>query len=311
MSTQLSQERLGAIPLPILASQINSAHRECIAVAQDTIGRAVEVGRLLVEAKSQVKHGEWAAWVEQNCECSLRTCQVYMRVYNHRDQIQGPKAQLPALLSLEGVIAALATSKEAPSMGTVQPRGTVVVSDQQEAPERVVVKPAPVTGQSRVNGQLVDDPPDVAKLRAAGKISAGVVPEIEEPDETTSVDAVREEIEERRAIQEEGMTDQEWVAKLPLSKVLVGVQLATFQEDAMNYRELEPARKTFGWHATRVFNGARRKGEYLWRAKFFLKLDGPERWVRCEDVEMGGCGGSGLFFNAACEKCRGRGYRIN
>jgi hypothetical protein len=45
-----------------------------------TLGHAITVGRLLIEAKGHLKHGEWLPWLEANCEIGQRGAQLYMRL---------------------------------------------------------------------------------------------------------------------------------------------------------------------------------------------------------------------------------------
>jgi hypothetical protein len=94
--------------LPDLAAQINAEHEACLAAARDAITRAIEVGRLLSEAKSQLQHGEWAGWVEANCTFRQREARNYMRVYRHRRQIGNGVADFG---SLREAIAALTEPK--------------------------------------------------------------------------------------------------------------------------------------------------------------------------------------------------------
>jgi hypothetical protein len=174
------------------------------------------------------------------------------------------------------------------------------------------VAPKPVNGKSRVNGHLTDDPPDVAAARAAGKISPDVVVEVTDPGETPSAESVREEHEERESIASEGQSDEEWLATLPLRAVLDGVPLKTFEEDALAFRSLASARKTYAHHANRVLKSLRRRGAFVARVRSFLTIEAPEKWVVCAAPEHGGCGGMGQIpLIGNCSKCYGRGYRIN
>ena len=45
----------------------------------DTLERAVEVGNLLLRAKSTKRHGEWLPWLSKHFAGSVRTSQKYMR----------------------------------------------------------------------------------------------------------------------------------------------------------------------------------------------------------------------------------------
>jgi hypothetical protein len=73
--------------LQTLADQINSEHRQCQKAAEFALACALEVGRLLAEAKSQVKHGEWLPWIEKNCEFGRRQAQGYKRLHDNRERI--------------------------------------------------------------------------------------------------------------------------------------------------------------------------------------------------------------------------------
>jgi hypothetical protein len=105
-------------PLPELARRINAEHAACLDAAQTAVGKAMEVGRLLSEAKGQVRHGEWAGWVEQNCTFGIRQAQNYMRVHQNRDAIEGEMRNGAShLASLRGAIGALTE----PSSGDPEP----------------------------------------------------------------------------------------------------------------------------------------------------------------------------------------------
>ena len=64
------------------ADVINEAHR----LAQESAGAAVDYaircGRLLVEKKKSVPHGEWIPWIEEHCEFSHNRASRYMKAAN-------------------------------------------------------------------------------------------------------------------------------------------------------------------------------------------------------------------------------------
>src|SRR5271169_5322727 len=62
-----------------LARRINIAHETVVA---SSIEHAVEAGKLLLEAKAQVPHGEWMKWLKANCKVSGRTARLYMQIAN-------------------------------------------------------------------------------------------------------------------------------------------------------------------------------------------------------------------------------------
>jgi Protein of unknown function (DUF3102) len=83
-----------------LASQIKSAHR---AVGQAML-HAIEAGKLLLEAKKQVPHGEWLSWLETSCDMPERTAQAYMRIARNLGQLDQPNTQRVAYLSVRDAL---------------------------------------------------------------------------------------------------------------------------------------------------------------------------------------------------------------
>lgn len=63
-----------------LAARINAAHEEVKMALRRGAERAIEAGRLLLQAKTTVGHGNWLEWIGSNCRFSERTAQVYMRL---------------------------------------------------------------------------------------------------------------------------------------------------------------------------------------------------------------------------------------
>ena len=72
------------------------------AAGEPALRHAVEVGRLLLEAKVSCKHGDWLTWLEDNFDGSVRTAQDYMRLAKNTKAIQ----------SFESIVSALKTLKE-------------------------------------------------------------------------------------------------------------------------------------------------------------------------------------------------------
>ena len=70
-----------------IAAEINAIRRRA---ARQLLEDSVEVGRLLVEAKSSVGHGEWGGWLEENFQYSSTEANNLMRLfeaYGTREQI--------------------------------------------------------------------------------------------------------------------------------------------------------------------------------------------------------------------------------
>jgi hypothetical protein len=97
------------VALTDLVGQINAEHEACLAAAEDALVRALEVGRLLTEAKDRLRHGEWADWVEANCHFGVRQAQNYMRAHQNREGIaEQMRSSDSHFVGLHGVMAALA-----------------------------------------------------------------------------------------------------------------------------------------------------------------------------------------------------------
>ena len=74
------------IDLPHLADKINGAHREVAHHGRSMLFEARRAGEYLLKAKEQVRHGEFKAWIEKNCECSYQSAAVYMKVAKEWDE---------------------------------------------------------------------------------------------------------------------------------------------------------------------------------------------------------------------------------
>lgn len=70
-----------------IAAEINAIRRRA---ARQLLEDSVEVGRLLVEAKGTVQHGEWGGWLEENFQYSSTEANNLMRLY----EAYGTKEQL-------------------------------------------------------------------------------------------------------------------------------------------------------------------------------------------------------------------------
>ena len=97
--------------LDAIATEINAEHEAAKVAFNSGFTHAVRAGELLIKAKAEVKHGEWLPWLEENCQISLRSAQLYMRLTNERSRIESNTQDL-AYLTLEGAAALLGRPKE-------------------------------------------------------------------------------------------------------------------------------------------------------------------------------------------------------
>ena len=99
-------------PLPTLAQNIKEKHSAALEAATNAVNLAKEAGGLLIQAKGQVNHGEWADWLKANVAFSERTAQGYMRQARQLPKLDGEKAQRVAGLPLREALKALADREE-------------------------------------------------------------------------------------------------------------------------------------------------------------------------------------------------------
>ena len=99
-----------ALILPDLASKINTAHRLATEAMQAGLAHALEAGKLLVQAKTQVPFGTWTAWLAEHFDGSDRTARLYMQIARRWPEIQA-KRQRDAILSLREAITLIEAPK--------------------------------------------------------------------------------------------------------------------------------------------------------------------------------------------------------
>lgn len=171
-------------------------------------------------------------------------------------------------------------------------------ADEFEAPAPA---PPPKPGRTRVNGVEQDDPPEIAELRAAGKIGPDTIPEVT----THEPEPEPESLPEPEPTEE---PDEDWLASLPARSKIAPAMVKVFDADALAFRKLESHRKTFQHRARRMAKG---NGAYAYRVRRFVTTDHPKHWLACPAVEYGGCDGTGTVeMIGQCQKCHGRGYYI-
>ena len=68
-----------------IADRANQAHRDCELAYGSALAYAFDAGAALLEAKSQLHHGQWLPWLEEHIEFEERVAQRYMRLAEHRE----------------------------------------------------------------------------------------------------------------------------------------------------------------------------------------------------------------------------------
>jgi Holliday junction resolvase RusA-like endonuclease len=85
-----------------LAIRIKAEHEAAALAMRRGVEHAMAAGNLLIEAKAQLKHGQWLPWLEVHCAMSERTAQLYMRLAQRRPELEASNPQGLADLTLEG-----------------------------------------------------------------------------------------------------------------------------------------------------------------------------------------------------------------
>lgn len=66
-------------------NQINNLHQLAINSANEAVGYANQLGRLLTDIKVEIPHGSFTKWIEENLTISPRQAQRYMQAGNGKD----------------------------------------------------------------------------------------------------------------------------------------------------------------------------------------------------------------------------------
>lgn len=66
-----------------LARRIDAEYEAAMQSARTAIEHAIACGRLLLEAKAKVAHGEWLPWLKANTKVSERTARIWMKFARH------------------------------------------------------------------------------------------------------------------------------------------------------------------------------------------------------------------------------------
>ena len=128
--------------------KIEAAHQNAINSSRTALERAIEVGRLLLEAKAKLEHGDWLPWLETHTSIGVRQAQKYMRLYTERHKLNKDGANAPfgshlTITAAEQKVAELRKSeaqKAAPSFPafSAQPRSLTITVNHEE-PKRIYI----------------------------------------------------------------------------------------------------------------------------------------------------------------------------
>lgn len=92
-----------------IEARIREEHEAAQRAARTALDHAIRCGQLLAEAKSQLPHGAWGNWLAEHFPASPRTARGYMRLAEHREELN---RQGLADLGIEGALRQLAAPRE-------------------------------------------------------------------------------------------------------------------------------------------------------------------------------------------------------
>jgi Protein of unknown function (DUF3102) len=92
-----------------LAARIKTEHEATVGALKRSVEHAMAAGVLLIEAKAQLKHGQWLPWLSEHCAMSERTARLFMRIARNKSEIE--RIGNVADLSLRGAVALISLQK--------------------------------------------------------------------------------------------------------------------------------------------------------------------------------------------------------
>jgi hypothetical protein len=95
-----------------LAARIKIEHEAAAGALKRTLTHAMAAGDLLLEAKAQLKHGEWLPWLEARCGIPERTARLYMRLARNREELSKRQNGNVADLTVRGALAVLSAAPD-------------------------------------------------------------------------------------------------------------------------------------------------------------------------------------------------------
>jgi Protein of unknown function (DUF3102) len=98
---------IGDNSLAALAERIRAEHEATAAAMHRGCEHAIAAGRLLIEAKALLRHGEWLPWLQEHCQVSDRTARLYMRLARHAPELEANRQRV-ADLTVRAALDALA-----------------------------------------------------------------------------------------------------------------------------------------------------------------------------------------------------------
>ena len=90
-----------------LAHRIKAEHEAGTLAIKRGVEHAIACGQMLIEAKGQLKHGQFGPWLRDHCGIAERTARHHMRLARYRETLKAKTASL-ADLTVEEAVALIA-----------------------------------------------------------------------------------------------------------------------------------------------------------------------------------------------------------
>lgn len=94
-----------------LARKIEAEHKDATKAARDALKHAYRCGQLLIEAKQEIKHGEFLGWVGLHCHVGERQARRYMTLARGWEHISKTDSMSDLTLAMAGKLIAQARRK--------------------------------------------------------------------------------------------------------------------------------------------------------------------------------------------------------
>jgi hypothetical protein len=294
-----------------LALLIDECRTQGLVAYRTSLKHAVMVGKLLLRAKELVPHGEFTAWLLENCQgMSERTARAYMRVAKAGKlaaRAIDPKRQPVAVLTLTGALKKMAKPRSSgggkkSSETATQPRRTEADPDEESTDD-----------EQDADGSDHDEEerPETRRNRSE---AASQRHETGQADQEGSEAGEAEEGLDDEAEEAEDELDDEatWLASMPIRAQLSDPTV--FDEQAKLWRDLQPQvdqLREAHTPSTEEFSQACSRSFYQLRYSHLvaalLGVKPPQDWVLCP-----ACKGTGVnrFLQSKCTACKAEGFEI-
>lgn len=210
----------------VIAAEINGIKEQVKKTVRGTmLSGAMEIGRLLLEAKAVVQHGEWGQWLQENVDYSQTTANDMMRLYTeYRDQ----------QITLDGG----PTNEEL--FGMLEPSKALALLSLPEQERKEFVQEHPVEDMSvralKEEIAQIKAEKEAAEAAASAAESAMKAAEAMAEKKTEKADALVKEAEKKRLEAEEKLKNAE-ARRDEAVKVAVSAEREKLEKDLKRTRE--------------------------------------------------------------------------